>query len=187
MSTLLTWPQLPLKYLPMCIRSTLHSSFSTLFSHCKCHQWEEHVVFFSCIFLSVALLVKKLTNISLWSFVSVSFLLPRAAKLPISPLFTSLLHWLSCICLTLSWVQMYSVILDCSCVFLCVCVYVCASLSPSQPQKMAGTLKELLKDFCQYARGLKAERSLQRWWRLYLIGWAFSPTPRPAWPVNHST
>lgn len=122
-----------------------------------------NVSFSSCWFFA-----ERFSKKSLWLFVSVSFLLPPAAGLPISPLSTSLLHRPGYISLTLVHRCTFGLVTDCL-----VCV--CAGLSPSQLKKIACTLKELLKAFCQCAGGLKAKRSLQRWWRFYLIGRAFFP------------
>lgn len=97
----------------------------------------------SCISPPVAVLLKDSQKYAL--FVSVSFLPP-----PISPLSTSLLHRLSYICLTSVHRCPFGLVTDCA----RVCV--CASLSPSQLQKIAAALKELLKAFCQCAGGLKA-------------------------------
>lgn len=149
----------------MSVFSTLTAAFLRYLFTCIRSPWDTHLAAFSLIVIPTVgwrqgvpqlcisqchFNAERFTKNRL--FVSLSFQLPPAARLPISPLSTSLLHQLSYVCLTLVHRSAFGRVTD------------------SQLQKIAGALKELLKAFCQHARGLKAESSLQHWWTFYLIG-----------------
>lgn len=107
-------------YLPIFI-NYIYISVS---SHCKFLHWE-----IPAAFLPVALLLKDPHKYPS-GYLFVSFRLPLAVRLPISPLSTLLLHQLSCIRLTFVHCCAFGPMTGSVCVS--------TSLSPSQPQKIAG-------------------------------------------------